>query len=110
MRLPKSVWVGNPVRPEIEQLPRPQERWPIAKRRPLRLLVLGGSLGAAAINEMVPKGLALMRRRGAAGGRASGRREAPGATAAELRAKPACAPIAWLSSRTWRAPTNGPIW
>ena len=57
--LPNSRWVGNPVRPEIAQLANPAER--IADRQPpLRLLVLGGSLGAAAINEMVPKGLSLL--------------------------------------------------
>ena len=59
--LPGGAWVGNPVRAEIAQLPPPGER--LAERTdeaPLRLLVLGGSLGAAAINEMVPRGLALL--------------------------------------------------
>ncbi len=61
--LPKSAWVGNPVRPEIAKLADPVER--LVGRdeglgAPLRLLVLGGSLGAAAINEIVPKGLALI--------------------------------------------------
>ena len=61
--LPKGEWVGNPVRPEIAQMAVPAER--LAERvqdeaSPLRLLVLGGSLGAAAINEMVPKGLSLI--------------------------------------------------
>jgi UDP-N-acetylglucosamine--N-acetylmuramyl-(pentapeptide) pyrophosphoryl-undecaprenol N-acetylglucosamine transferase len=61
--LPNSTWLGNPVRPEIAHLPVPAERF--AERTaqgnsPLRLLVLGGSLGAAAINEFVPKGLALV--------------------------------------------------
>jgi UDP-N-acetylglucosamine--N-acetylmuramyl-(pentapeptide) pyrophosphoryl-undecaprenol N-acetylglucosamine transferase len=61
--LPNSTWLGNPVRPEIAHLPVPAERF--AERTaqgnsPLRLLVLGGSLGAAAINEIVPKGLALV--------------------------------------------------
>jgi len=61
--LPKGEWVGNPVRAEISQLPEPSERFEArdpAQDSPLRLLVLGGSLGAAAINEMVPKGLALI--------------------------------------------------
>ena len=57
--LPGSAWVGNPVRSEIAQLPPPAERL-AARTDPLRLLVLGGSLGAAAINEMVPRGLALL--------------------------------------------------
>lgn len=61
--LPKSEWAGNPVRPEIAQLPPPAERFAARDNdlgEPLRLLVLGGSLGAAAINEMVPKGLSLI--------------------------------------------------
>ena len=57
--LAKSEWVGNPVRPEIVQMPVPAERF-ADRQPPLRLLILGGSLGAAAINEMVPKGLALV--------------------------------------------------
>jgi len=59
--LPGGIWVGNPVRAEIAQMSPPAER--LAARgddAPLRLLVLGGSLGAAAINERVPKGLALL--------------------------------------------------
>ena len=57
--LRKGTWVGNPVRPEIAQLAPPAERFD-GREPPLRLLVLGGSLGAAAINEMVPKGLSLI--------------------------------------------------
>jgi UDP-N-acetylglucosamine--N-acetylmuramyl-(pentapeptide) pyrophosphoryl-undecaprenol N-acetylglucosamine transferase len=57
--LRKSEWVGNPVRPEIAQMAPPAERL-AGRQPPLRLLVLGGSLGAAAINEMVPRGLALI--------------------------------------------------
>ena len=56
-----GLWVGNPVRAEITRLDPPAERFATrADGLPLRLLVLGGSLGAAAINEMVPKGLALL--------------------------------------------------
>jgi UDP-N-acetylglucosamine--N-acetylmuramyl-(pentapeptide) pyrophosphoryl-undecaprenol N-acetylglucosamine transferase len=55
--LPKSRWVGNPVRPEIAGLPEPSARF-AGRDGHLRLLVFGGSLGAAAINETVPKGLA----------------------------------------------------
>jgi UDP-N-acetylglucosamine--N-acetylmuramyl-(pentapeptide) pyrophosphoryl-undecaprenol N-acetylglucosamine transferase len=57
--LRKSEWAGNPVRPEIAQMAPPAERL-AGRQPPLRLLVLGGSLGAAAINEMVPRGLALI--------------------------------------------------
>jgi UDP-N-acetylglucosamine--N-acetylmuramyl-(pentapeptide) pyrophosphoryl-undecaprenol N-acetylglucosamine transferase len=57
--LKKASWVGNPLRPAfVQQLP-PQER--LASRSgPLRLLVVGGSLGAKALNDIVPKALALI--------------------------------------------------
>ena len=58
--LPKSQWAGNPVRADIAALPAPAERFEERGDSPLRLLVLGGSLGAAAINEIVPKGLSLI--------------------------------------------------
>ena len=60
--LPKSVWSGNPVRREIADLPAPAARMAdrLESGEPLRLLVLGGSLGAAALNEMVPQGVALL--------------------------------------------------
>lgn len=54
---PKVMCVGNPVRNEIENLPAPSERLQPA-HTPLRLLVLGGSLGAQALNDIVPKALA----------------------------------------------------
>ncbi|QKX15698.1 undecaprenyldiphospho-muramoylpentapeptide beta-N-acetylglucosaminyltransferase [Microbulbifer sp. YPW1] len=54
--LPAAQEVGNPVRAEIAELPAPAER--VGKSSPLRLLVLGGSLGAVAINELVPQALA----------------------------------------------------
>jgi UDP-N-acetylglucosamine--N-acetylmuramyl-(pentapeptide) pyrophosphoryl-undecaprenol N-acetylglucosamine transferase len=49
--------VGNPVRPEIAALPAPTQRF-VAQRGVLRILVLGGSLGAQALNELVPAALA----------------------------------------------------
>ncbi|MCY4755661.1 undecaprenyldiphospho-muramoylpentapeptide beta-N-acetylglucosaminyltransferase [Pelomonas aquatica] len=53
-----AVVSGNPVRAEIEALPLPSER--MANRiGPLRLLVLGGSLGARALNQTLPQALAL---------------------------------------------------
>jgi len=55
----KAEWVGNPVRDEIAGLPPPEERF-LGRSGPLRLLVLGGSLGAAALNESVPAALALL--------------------------------------------------
>jgi UDP-N-acetylglucosamine--N-acetylmuramyl-(pentapeptide) pyrophosphoryl-undecaprenol N-acetylglucosamine transferase len=57
--LKKSVWVGNPVRASIAALPPPAERF--ARRTgPLKVLVVGGSLGAQALNEVVPQSLALI--------------------------------------------------
>ncbi len=55
--LPKSEWVGNPVRPEIAALPVPAERL-AGRSGPLHVLVIGGSLGAQALNDMVPRGMA----------------------------------------------------
>lgn len=57
--LNKGQWVGNPVRPEIAVLPGPALRY--ARRSgPLQVLVVGGSLGAQALNETLPQALALI--------------------------------------------------
>ncbi len=52
-----AEWVGNPVRKSIEELPEPQHRQ-TAKTGRLKLLVLGGSLGARSLNTCVPQALA----------------------------------------------------
>ena len=52
-------WCGNPVRSEISALPEPARRLAGRKGR-LRLLVVGGSLGAQALNAAVPAALALI--------------------------------------------------
>ncbi len=57
--LKKGDWVGNPVRPEIAAIAPPAERF-AERSGALRLLVIGGSLGAQALNEMVPKGMSLL--------------------------------------------------
>ena len=57
-RTKKAVVTGNPVRAEIEALPAPQVRFAGRGGR-LRLLVVGGSLGARVLNECVPQALAL---------------------------------------------------
>jgi len=51
--------VGNPVRPAIAALPVPAERLR-DRSGALRILVLGGSLGAKALNETVPQAIALL--------------------------------------------------
>ncbi len=56
-----TEWVGNPVRRDIAKLA--NERTNAASMThsgPLRLLVVGGSLGAQALNERVPQALALL--------------------------------------------------
>ena len=57
--LSKGVWAGNPVRPEIAQIAPPAERF-AERSGALRLLVIGGSLGAQVLNDMVPQGMALL--------------------------------------------------
>lgn len=52
-------WVGNPLRDAICALPPPADRF-AGREGPLRLLVVGGSLGAQALNEVVPAALATM--------------------------------------------------
>jgi UDP-N-acetylglucosamine--N-acetylmuramyl-(pentapeptide) pyrophosphoryl-undecaprenol N-acetylglucosamine transferase len=50
---------GNPVRAEIEALAAPAQRF-AGRAGALRLLVVGGSLGAKVLNECVPQSLALL--------------------------------------------------
>lgn len=51
--------VGNPVRSDIAELPAPEQRLP-GRSGNLRLLVVGGSLGAQALNATVPAALRLI--------------------------------------------------
>lgn len=51
--------VGNPVRADIAALPQPAERFR-GREGALKLLVVGGSLGAQVLNEMVPEALAML--------------------------------------------------
>ena len=53
----KGAWLGNPVRPEIAAIAAPAERM-AGRNDALRVLVIGGSLGAAALNEIIPQGMA----------------------------------------------------
>jgi UDP-N-acetylglucosamine--N-acetylmuramyl-(pentapeptide) pyrophosphoryl-undecaprenol N-acetylglucosamine transferase len=55
----QAVVTGNPVRAEIEALPAPAVRY-ANRSGPLRLLVVGGSLGAQVLNSTVPAALAVM--------------------------------------------------
>ena len=60
--LRNAEWTGNPVRAEIAALAPPEERLR-ARSGPLRILVVGGSLGAQALNEAMPKAIALLKDR-----------------------------------------------
>ncbi|MCU7904634.1 MAG: undecaprenyldiphospho-muramoylpentapeptide beta-N-acetylglucosaminyltransferase [Candidatus Thiodiazotropha sp. (ex Epidulcina cf. delphinae)] len=51
--------VGNPVRREIVALQTPEQRF-TGRQGAVRLLVLGGSLGAQALNRIIPEALALL--------------------------------------------------
>ncbi|MBC7917005.1 MAG: undecaprenyldiphospho-muramoylpentapeptide beta-N-acetylglucosaminyltransferase [Rhodoferax sp.] len=57
--MPKAQWVGNPLRSEFLQHPGPAQRF-AGRTGPLQVLVVGGSLGARALNTVVPQALALI--------------------------------------------------
>ncbi|PIT79758.1 undecaprenyldiphospho-muramoylpentapeptide beta-N-acetylglucosaminyltransferase [Limnohabitans sp. JirII-31] len=57
--MPKAEWVGNPLRAGFVSQPTPAERF-AHRSGPLRVLVVGGSLGAQALNTLVPQALALI--------------------------------------------------
>ena len=50
---------GNPIRQEIAAIAPPEQRF-AGRSGPLRLLVIGGSLGAQALNRILPQALALI--------------------------------------------------
>lgn len=54
-----AEWVGNPIREEFDHMLAPAERYE-QRQGPLSILVVGGSLGAAALNENMPAALALI--------------------------------------------------
>ncbi len=58
-RTKNAVVTGNPVRAEIEALPEPAQRF-AGRSGPLRVLVVGGSLGARVLNETLPQALAML--------------------------------------------------
>jgi UDP-N-acetylglucosamine--N-acetylmuramyl-(pentapeptide) pyrophosphoryl-undecaprenol N-acetylglucosamine transferase len=57
--LKNAEWTGNPVRADIAALAAPAERF-AGRSGPLKLLVVGGSLGAQALNTALPEALALI--------------------------------------------------
>jgi UDP-N-acetylglucosamine--N-acetylmuramyl-(pentapeptide) pyrophosphoryl-undecaprenol N-acetylglucosamine transferase len=57
--LPGAQWVGNPLRQAFLMQDDPAKRF-AGRSGALKVLVVGGSLGAKALNEMVPQALALL--------------------------------------------------
>lgn len=57
--LGNGEWCGNPVRSDIAEMAAPQDRFAGRSGR-ARILVLGGSRGALAINKLIPEALALV--------------------------------------------------
>ena len=57
--LPGAIWTGNPVRSDMLDTPLPQARYAARSGR-LRVLVVGGSLGASALNKVLPEAIALL--------------------------------------------------
>ncbi|HZY15261.1 MAG TPA: undecaprenyldiphospho-muramoylpentapeptide beta-N-acetylglucosaminyltransferase, partial [Ramlibacter sp.] len=55
--LKKAEWIGNPLREPFLHQPGPEQRF-AGRSGPLKLLVVGGSLGAQALNDIVPQALA----------------------------------------------------
>ncbi len=87
--LPDSEWTGNPVRAELATIPEPASRYD-HRTGPLHILVVGGSLGAAALNDVVPKAIALL----PAGSRPVVRHQAGAKQIDQLRANYAAAGVA----------------
>ncbi len=56
----KIKTTGNPVRQDIANLPDPATRYDARGNSPLNIFIVGGSLGAQALNERVPEALALL--------------------------------------------------
>ena len=101
--------VGNPVRAEIAALPPPAQRF-AGRDGALRLLVLGGSQGARALNAAVPQALAAL-----AGACAFEVRHQCGEKLRRRSARaptprPASTRASSPSSPTWPRPTAGPTW
>ena len=57
--IPGAAWAGNPLRAAFTSQAEPAARF-ADRQGPLRLLVVGGSLGAKALNDTVPQALALI--------------------------------------------------
>jgi UDP-N-acetylglucosamine--N-acetylmuramyl-(pentapeptide) pyrophosphoryl-undecaprenol N-acetylglucosamine transferase len=54
-----AILTGNPIRAQLTQVPSPQQRF-ADRQGPIQITVLGGSLGANALNEVIPQALAAL--------------------------------------------------
>lgn len=54
-----AYWVGNPLRFEFSQQAEPENRF-TNRQGPLKILVIGGSLGAKFLNEIIPQTINLL--------------------------------------------------
>jgi hypothetical protein len=81
--LKKAQWVGNPLRAAFTSQPDPATRF-AGRTGPLKLLVVGGSLGARGLNTVVPQALARIAMPSAPAGAAPERRQADRRTARQL--------------------------
>jgi UDP-N-acetylglucosamine--N-acetylmuramyl-(pentapeptide) pyrophosphoryl-undecaprenol N-acetylglucosamine transferase len=59
--LPDATWIGNPLRESMSQVNSPTERYQ-SRTGVLNILVVGGSLGATALNTTIPKALSLIQK------------------------------------------------
>ena len=57
-KIPRSEYIGNPVRAELTELPAPDIRLGAHVRESMNLLVIGGSLGAVSLNRELPLAVA----------------------------------------------------
>lgn len=60
-KVSKLETVGNPIRNAISGVAPPNQRYDLSSQAPLKLLIVGGSLGAQVLNETLPQTLALMK-------------------------------------------------
>ncbi len=58
--LPRSECIGNPVREGLVDLIAPEIRLAGRQDQPVQLLVIGGSLGAATLNRLLPEAVSLL--------------------------------------------------
>ncbi len=61
--LTREICIGNPVRKEISELPSPEQRMK-SRTASTNVLIIGGSRGALAVNELVPQAFALLQAAG----------------------------------------------